>query len=130
MNNKLLDKPLGKWTLQELKEWCDGSCSDCADCPFQSGKIFRCSLGQSFPCHWKLHSKPHWTKQDIEDAKIVKRLFPWAKSVSGFEIDSIRISEDVTCNERSTRLKRGNLFPSLKNSKFVSLFDILENEDD
>lgn len=122
------EKPLAEWTLQELKDWCDNGWSDCTDCPFQSGESIKCSLGQSIPRLWKLQFKTRWTKQDIEDAKAIKRVFPWVKSVSSSGIDCIRLSDDMVFNTQSTSLRQGNLFSSLKSCESVRLDDILKSE--
>ena len=123
-------RPLAEWTLQELKDYCGNGCSDCADCPFKSSKDFKCNLIQSIPGLWELQSESCWTKEDIEDAKAIKRVFPWVKSVSSSGIDCIRLSDDMVFNGRSTSLRQGNLFPSLKSCESVRLYDILGSEVD
>lgn len=129
LNKELLDKPLGKWTLQELQEWCNNSCSDCADCPFKSRKTIKCRLGQSIPGLWGLQSKPRWTEQDIQDAKVIKRIFPWADIVLTNGLD-LRLFNKEMESEVHTILSRGTLLPSLKKGERIRLCDILESEID
>ncbi len=127
MNKKLLDKPLGEWTLQELQQWCDSDCSDCADCPFENKNSIKCSLVQSIPSLWKLQSKPRWTKQDIEDAKAIKRLFPDVHSVT----KNANILGQVFCpTEIIFGSTFSNAFPGLKAEETVKISDILASEVD
>ena len=71
-----MDKPLKDWTLGEIKRCCVESKQNCEKCPV-SGEYKTtsdCKLA-IFPAHWDLDDKPHFTEQDVEDAKAVKRVF-------------------------------------------------------
>lgn len=73
-------KLLENWTLKEVKGYCDArnveSNSPCTGCPFARRGSNSCRFsGIHSPCDLDLSDKPIWTKQEIEDAKTIKRLF-------------------------------------------------------
>lgn len=121
------EKPLGEWTLQEAKgicrqKSCNTTLQEHKTCPFY-GNHGECILSD-FPRCWNLPPKPYFTEQDMEAAKAIKLLFPWAETVcaadnGGFAVTSRRRNETVW-------LKKG-LF-SFDGKPSVKLADILESE--
>ena len=67
-----MDKPLKDWTLGEIKEYCWEKGCHCGDCPAKDEGDW-CKLN-STPEIWPLEPKPRFTKQDVEDAKYIKRI--------------------------------------------------------
>lgn len=83
-----MDKPLKDWTLGEAKEYCtsrNGNCAD--DCIFSKKGIgMVCGIAPK-PVWWTLPEKPRFTQQEVEDAKMLLRVFPE-------RLDSISRSKD------------------------------------
>ena len=76
----------------------------------------------SNPCDWDLTDKPRWTEQEVEDAKVVRRVFgrdgtikrhskAMTEPYSNLVFDHLYINED--------------LFPSIKPGQSVTLDEII-----
>jgi len=97
------EKPLGEWTLQEAKgicrqKSCNTTLQEHKTCPFY-GNHGECILSD-FPRCWNLPPKPYFTEQDMEAAKTIKLLFPWAETVcaadnGGFAVTGCRRNETI-----------------------------------
>lgn len=74
-----MDKPLKDWTLGEAKEYCtsrNGNCAD--DCIFSKKGIgMVCGIAPK-PVWWTLPEKPRFTKQEVEEAKAIRLIYPTA----------------------------------------------------
>lgn len=67
-----MDKPLKDWTLGEVKEYCTRS--DCYNGCKLAESPGKCKILDVPPCEWDLGEKPHFTQQEVEDAKAIRRL--------------------------------------------------------
>ncbi len=98
-----MDKPLKDWTLGEAKEYCtsrNGNCAD--DCIFSKKGIgMVCGIAPK-PVWWTLPEKPRFTQQEVEDAKMLLRVFPE-------RLDSISRSKDGTVTLAAKGAWRGYL---------------------
>ena len=98
-----MDKPLKDWTLGEAKEYCtsrNGNCAD--DCIFSKKGIgMVCGIAPK-PVWWTLPEKPRFTEQEVEDAKMLLRVFPE-------RLDSISRSKDGTVTLAAKGAWRGYL---------------------
>lgn len=115
-----MDKPLKDWTLGEVKECCSKHGTCVSECPFSTkNKLCRMT---SNPCDWDLTDKPRWTEQEVEDAKVVRRVFgrdgtikrhskAMTEPYSNLVFDHLYINED--------------LFPSIKPGQSVTLDEII-----
>ena len=113
-----MDKPLKDWTLEEVKECCSKYGTCVSECPFSTkNKLCRMT---SNPCDWDLTDKPHFTQQEVEDAKTIKRVFgrdgairrtPNLGERSTLVFDHLYINED--------------LFPSIKPGQSYTLDEII-----
>lgn len=119
MDNK---KPLREWTLGELQSHCnDANCDKCVwrdatDCAFVG-----CP-----PCEWDLTDPPRWTREDVEDAKAIKRLYP--KTVQ-IERNGKRGTIVLYYNDDTKWYALTNAIPSLELEKRVFLEEILDAEE-
>ena len=126
-----MDKPLKDWTLGEAKEYCtsrNGNCAD--DCIFSKKGIgMVCGIAPK-PVWWTLPEKPRFTKQEVEDAKTIKRMFGadnfthihkdedgWPEMMDG-------PGEDGTIGWCSIGMEEG-MFPSIRPGETVSLDEII-----
>ena len=67
-----MDKPLKDWTLGEVQGYCKNH--DCTpDCPLKKDDG-ECRINRLNPCEWDLSNKPHFTQQEVEDAKTIRRM--------------------------------------------------------
>lgn len=124
---RLMDrkKPLKDWTLAEAKALCKAS--ECNKCIVWDDRAGWCALDGISPCAWDLADPPHWTKDDIEDAKAVKRDCPWATEVKRDDPSGNCV---VLVPERgSLVLGCPDLFPSLRPGECVTLQEILDAEE-
>ena len=103
LEEKNMDKPLKDWTLGEAKEYCtsrNGNCAD--DCIFaKKGIGMVCGIAPK-PVWWTLPEKPRFTEQEVEDAKMLLRVFPE-------RLDSISRSKDGTVTLAAKGAWRGYL---------------------
>ena len=103
LEEKNMDKPLKDWTLGEAKEYCtsrNGNCAD--DCIFSKKGIgMVCGIAPK-PVWWTLPEKPRFTEQEVEDAKMLLRVFPE-------RLDSISRSKDGTVTLAAKGAWRGYL---------------------
>lgn len=121
-------KSPAEWTLQEVKDYCEQT--NCLNCCFNPTNKWRgCTfLEQKYkasghivtnkPARWNL--KPHWTEQDIEDAKAVQRIFPQIKYIEkNYNIlDQIIKQDTLILGETAS-------FPSIKNRQTIAIAEIL-----
>lgn len=71
-----------------------------------------------------------YTKQDIEDAKAIKHIFPWAKQILPCGTDYIMVSDCNCVDGKMTKIPLGELFPILKSQRSVLLAELLQDEVD
>ena len=127
-----MDKPLRDWTLGEIKEYCKKKGTRCGDCPaIYDGN--HCKLN-STPEIWPLKSKPHFTEQEVEDAKAIKRMF------GDDNFTHIRKDEDGLCKMMdgpgddpnvgwcAIGMEEG-MFPSIRPGETVTLEEIIGGAD-
>ena len=127
-----MDKPLRDWTLGEIKEYCKKKGTRCGDCPaIYDGN--HCKLN-STPEIWPLKSKPHFTEQEVEDAKAIKRMF------GDDNFTHIRKDEDGLCEMMdgpgddpnvgwcAIGMEEG-MFPSIRPGETVTLEEIIGGAD-
>lgn len=109
-----MDKPLKDWTLGEVKEYCNprGRCSGCALFNRSQG---RCRFYDG-PYHWDLTDRPNFTKQEVEDAKTIRRIL----RDDGKLTRSIHGIPTYGC----TYLKK-EAFPSIRPGKSYTLDEII-----
>lgn len=132
MGNK---KPLKDWTLGELKLFCQenaGYTKCLSGCPFKS--ICDSICGEDVapgsdvvPGDWDLTVPPRWTRDDIEDAKVVKRVCPWAVRVRRNALADRTI--ELIDEDGGRLFSNSDLFPSLKPGESVPLKEILDAEE-
>ena len=106
-----MDKPLKDWTLGECKEWCSVQSKCPPKCPIET-------ICTKAPNNWDLSDKPRFTQQEVEDAKIMKRVFGQDGVVK-------RKEHCLTFNEMPIDKK---IFPSLVVGEEVTLSKILGEE--
>lgn len=118
-----MDKPLKDWTLGEAKEYCtsrNGNCAD--DCIFSKKGIgMVCGIAPK-PVWWTLPEKPHFTQQEVEEAKAVKILFPCATHLIQFQPNepvSVKAGDAFVVNLNRT------LFPSVQPCRAYTLDEII-----
>lgn len=101
------EKPLADWTLQEVKDICENN-SGCKNCEFYSIENAGCSF-YLLPNGWDLQPKPSWAEQDIEFAKAIKLLYPWAEFIIIYS-EEIIVAEDfvVTPGVKRVDIQRNN----------------------
>ena len=75
-SGKMMDKPLKNWTLGEIQDYCSGHSECPTKCPFRN----MCDLGPS-PDVWDLEGASRFTQQEVERAKAIMVLFPYAIEV-------------------------------------------------
>ena len=119
-----MDKPLKDWTLGELSDYCkkvvdpDGNCFNCEAKKY----IGLCPFEETAPCDWDFEVKPHFTQQDVEEAKAIRRVFDRDGTIkrhskamtapySNLTFDHIYINE--------------NLFPSIEVGQEYTLDEII-----
>ena len=125
-----MDKPLKDWTLGEIKRCCVESKQNCEKCPV-SGEYKTtsdCKLA-IFPAHWDLDDKPHFTEQEVEDAKTIKRMFG-ADNFTHIRKDETGRPAMVDCpmgddNGWFFVGLEGGMFPSLGPGETVTLDEII-----
>ena len=75
-----MDKPLKDWTFAEAQKFCKAQrntperCSTCKIKKF-CDKYFGRQGESTSPKYWDLSEKYHFTEQEVEDAKTIKRMF-------------------------------------------------------
>lgn len=122
-----MDKPLKDWTLGEAKEYCtsrNGNCAD--DCIFSKKGIgMVCGIAPK-PVWWTLPEKPRFTEQEVEDAKMLLRIFPEHP-------DSVSRANDGTVTLAAKGAWRGCLnsdaFPSIRPGQSYTLDEIIGGAD-
>lgn len=115
------DKPLKDWTLGEIKQYCTEKGKYCGDCPFLYDGT-RCKLN-STPEIWPLESKPRWTQQEVESAKIISVLFPEATHIErlrGSKVLGITGAKDGWIADIES-----SLFPGIKSGQSYTLDEII-----
>ena len=118
-----MDKPLKDWTLGEAKEYCtsrNGNCAD--DCIFSKKGIgMVCGIAPK-PVWWTLPEKTRFTEQEVEDAKMLLRIFPEHP-------DSVSRANDGTVTLAAKGAWRGCLnsdaFPSIRPGQSYTLDEII-----
>ena len=122
-----MDKPLKDWTLGEVSEYCKCHTSEngnCMNCELQTG--IGCCPFECAPADWDLTDKPRFTKQEVEDAKTVRRVFGRDGSIERFnkavtEPYSNLVFDHLYINE--------DLFPSIKVGQAYTLDEIIGGAD-
>ena len=122
-----MDKPLKDWTPGEAKEYCtsrNGNCAD--DCIFSKKGIgMVCGIAPK-PVWWTLPEKPRFTEQEVEDAKMLLRIFPEHP-------DSVSRANDGTVTLEAKGAWRGCLnsdaFPSIRPGQSYTLDEIIGGAD-
>lgn len=64
-------KPLKDWTLGELQVHCNDA--NCDKCVWRDATL--CAFSECLPREWDLTDPPRWTRDDVEDAKAIKRIY-------------------------------------------------------
>ena len=126
-----MDKPLKDWTLGEIKRCCVESKQNCEKCPV-SGEYKTtsdCKLA-IFPAHWDLDDKPHFTQQEVEDAKTIKRMFG-ADNFTHIRKDQFGLCEmmdgpgdDPNVGWCAIGMEEG-MFPSLRPGETITIDEII-----
>lgn len=75
-----MDKPLKDWTLEELKTECEVH-NGCVGCHFKGSAFCTQKCAELCPSKWDLSEKIRFTRQEVEDAKYIKRIL---------KVDSVR----------------------------------------
>lgn len=119
MDNK---KPLREWTLGELQAHCNDA--NCDKCVWRDATD--CAFAGCPPCEWNLTDPPSWTREDIEDAKAVKRIYPCAVKVERSKAK--RGMVNLITEDWYYAVHR-RLFPSLVPGECVPLQEILDAEE-
>ena len=102
-----MDKPLKDWTFAEAQKFCKAQRNTherCSTCKIQKfcDKYFGRQGESTSPKYWNLSDKPRFTKQEVEDAKMLLRVFPE-------RLDSISRSKDGTVTLAAKGAWRGYL---------------------
>lgn len=121
-------KPLGEWTLAEVKAECEKYqlCDPkCAAYTYEYGSAVRCRL-RFAPTTWGLTEPSRWTEQDRKDAHTISSILSSTNSVTISRLPSGALL--LSDNYASLKLYR-NLFPSLKPNESVELDKILGEAD-
>lgn len=132
MDNK---KPLRYWTLEELKRSCQenvGPTGCMSRCPFKSICDILCGEDgvpemDVVPGDWDLTDPPRWTRDDIEDAKAIKRLYP--KTVQVERNEEARGTIVLCYNNGMKHYGVTGAISSLKPGESVPLQEILDAEE-
>lgn len=119
-------KPLGEWTLAEVKAECKKHDTGCNSCTFYS-TVGHCRISQNddfsdCPEAWDLSEPPRWTEQDKDDGRMIRCVLPWTKSVS-------RDGGGALFAAGGLNLNRG-LLPSVGPGETATLDEILGRADD
>lgn len=86
--DKKMDKPLKDWTLGEIKAECESYDTCRPKCPaYKPEGVSHCRL-RFAAAAWDLTEPPHWTEQDKEDAKALKKLIPGAHHIWRYSTSS------------------------------------------
>ena len=123
-------KPLGEWTLAEVKEYCQGR--TCLHCLFgiPEKDSTNCLFKRSNPIGWNLSEPPRWTEQEVEDAKALLRLLPGFITIERLTTKhfdtEILVIEDAKIPNSNRLYLPTFLFPSLEMNKEVELKEIAE----
>ena len=123
-------KPLSDWTLWEIKTECQkhhfGCDRGCAFWRAVPNSPTVCAIQQLFNCvpyTWDLSRLHSWTCQDIEDAKMIKRVF------GDIQIGVIRDNFGNLCTRAIEGYPGTNInpdmFPSLEEGEAATLEEII-----
>ena len=116
-----MDKPLKDWTFSEAQEFCKAQrnmperCSACKIKEF-CDKYFGRQGESASPKYWDLSEKYHFTEQEVEDAKAVRRVF-------GHEYRLERTSEGAI--SFGGLILSAQLFPSIHPGQSYTLDEII-----
>ena len=117
-----MDKPLKDWTLGEVKAYCTGR--DCyKDCELAQSPG-KCKILNVTPSEWDLDEKPRFTKQDIEDAKMIRAVFGKNGTVKRYDKATTELYSTLTFNNLYIN---ENMLPSIKEGQEYSLDEIIRN---
>ena len=122
-----MDKPLKDWTLGECQAECENA-GECCKCRLHSSsELSSCKIRIALykkpdPAHWELIDKPRFTKQEVEEAKAVKILFPCTTHLIRFQPN-----EPVSAKDGDTFVVNLNrtLFPSIRPGQSYTLDEII-----
>lgn len=113
-------RPLSEWTLGELQLHCKRvECRKCFVAEMFGGA---CNFEDLPPCSWGLTDPPRWTQDDVEDAKAIKRIYPYATRVERYTADGMI---KLICRG-SYYTGYSHLLPSLALGECVDLQEILD----
>ena len=126
-----MGKTLKDWTFGEAQEYCKkqrSTAKRCSTCKIQ--KFCDKYLGRkgdaASPKYWDLSEKPIFTRQEVEDAKTLLRIFPE-------QLDSVSRANDGTVTLKAKGAWRGylnsNAFPSLKPGEAITIKEICGETD-
>lgn len=116
-----MDKPLEYWTLGEIRKHCKGTtCEECFIYELYGGE---CDFA---PNDWGLIELPRWSQEDIEDAKAIKRVHPYALAVERRENYANPLV--LTNGRGNVNWAYPGLISSLKPGECVDLQEILDAE--
>ena len=119
-----MDKPLKDWTLRELKAWCYqyGSTHTESPCEQTCPMYHRGICSREWVHEWDLDEKPRFTEQEVEDAKMVKRVFGRTGTVK--RVDPI-MTEPYSNLVFDHLYINKDLFPSIKPGQEYTLDEII-----
>ena len=110
------NKPLSEWTLGEAQKYCKSA--GCTSCKIGNG---HCPINGS-PNIWDLSEPPHWTKQDKEDAKALRRLIPDAYILCRYSANTFLKLYD---RDDNYIMNLNDCFPGLPLGEKVTLYEII-----
>ena len=123
--DKKMDKPLKDWTLGEIKAECEKHEFCKAECPAYKLEGERHCRVKYSPTTWDLTKPPHWTAQDKEDARVLKRLIPGAHHVWRCSTSS---SLQLYDEYNNYILPLNNCFATLPLRESITLDEIIGDE--
>lgn len=111
-------KPMQDWTLAEAKEYCQsrGKCTACL-LGYRGGM---CRFEKQWPREWDMSTRYRWSRQDKEDARAIKRVFPGAKLITRLTDGQLCVGWGSLAVQIETCL-----LPSLRPNETVFLDEIL-----
>ena len=114
-----MDKPLKDWTLGECKEWCARHEGECPEkCPIESF----CELMEQSPAMIDLEEKPRFTKQEVEDAKYIKRILKVDLVIRNQYGNGLVAKRD---NGSVSVVVNSEMFPSIRSGQSYTLDEII-----
>lgn len=115
-----MNKPLSEWTAKEIVEECDRHVCCSSECRCYNSERKKCRLKPFPPPCWNLSEPPRWTEQEVERVKAIKLIYPNAKSITKYALNTL------LSNEKGIFAALSNsLFPSLELYASIALDEII-----